>query len=163
MWLSDRRTFLLSATALVAGCGFTPVYGPGGDAEALRGTIVIENPRDPFGFALVRQLERRLGLPSAPRYRLGASIFTTVQELGVTLDQVTTRYNILGRATYRVVDINTEAPIATGSVESFTSYSATGTPVAEQSARADARERLMVILADQIVADLLLTAGDWRQ
>ncbi len=62
MWLSDRRTFLafLAAGALGA-CGFTPVYGPGGTGEGLRGAITIAAPDDREGFELVKQLENRLG------------------------------------------------------------------------------------------------------
>ena len=46
-------------------CGFTPVYGPGGSAENLRGRIAVAAPADEEGFALVRRLEERLGQPQA--------------------------------------------------------------------------------------------------
>ncbi len=161
MLLSDRRTFLLLSLA-ASGCGFTPVYGPDGAAGALQGKIAFDPPRDPPGFALVRQLERRLGLPDAPEYRFSAEIFTGEEELGVTADQTITRYNVLGRANFVLRDLGTGLPVTSGTVESFTSYSATGTPFATQSAREDANDRLMVILADQIVSRLLVSSGEWR-
>jgi LPS-assembly lipoprotein len=43
-------------------------------------------------------------------------------------------------------------------VDSFTSYSATGSTVAGLTAKEDAGRRLMVILADQIVARLMVAA-----
>ncbi|MEM9342461.1 MAG: LPS assembly lipoprotein LptE [Pseudomonadota bacterium] len=157
-----RRTLLLTATAALAACGFTPVYGPQGSAEGLRGSIAIDDPSDPAGFALVRQLERRLGLPNSPTYALSADLFVTEKELGITADQEITRFNILGRARFALRDLSTGAIATSGEVDSFTSYSATGTPFATQTAERDAQDRLMVILADQIVARLLATAGDWR-
>jgi LPS-assembly lipoprotein len=45
--------------------------------------------------------------------------------------------------------------VTSGSVDNFTGYSATGTTVATLAAERDAQERLMTILADQIVTRLL--------
>lgn len=157
----DRRLFLLAG--LAAGCGFTPVYGPGGDAEALRGEIAFDPPRDDDGFELVRALEGRLGLPgSAPRYRLSAGITLSEVGQGITPDEEITRFSILGRVRFRLTDEVTGEIATSGEVDTFTSFSATGTPFATQSARRDARARLMASLADQIVARLLVTSGEWR-
>lgn len=160
MSLSDRRSFLLAAAAL-AGCGFTPVYGPKGSANALSGRIAFDPPNDPAGFALVRHLERRLGIAAAPAYRLSADIAMGEEELGVTADQTITRYNVLGRVDFVLRREGSDAPVTSGTVESFSSYSATGTPFATQTAQNDAKDRLMAILADQIVARLLATASEW--
>ena len=161
MLLSDRRTALF-LTLAAAGCGFTPVYGPDGQASELQGRFAFDPPRDGAGFALVRQLERRLGLSDAPDYRLSAEIFIGEEELGVTADQTITRFNVLGRANFIVRTLGSDLPVTSGTVESFTSYSTTGTPFATESARRDANDRLMVILADQIVSRLLVTAGEWQ-
>ena len=45
--------------------------------------------------------------------------------------------------------------MAGGTVSNFTSYSATGSTVAGLAARQDAARRLMVVLADQVVARML--------
>ena len=161
MWWSDRRGFLISAAAL-GGCGFTPVYGPSGSAEGLTGQIAFDTPRDAEGFELVRHFERRLGLPQSPVYQLSVNLFVTETFLGVTSDQEITRVNVQGRAAFSLRVLATGAEATSGAVDSFTSYSATGTPVATESALRDARDRLMVILADQIVARLLATSGEWR-
>ena len=160
MWWSDRRTFLLGALAL-GGCGFTPVYGPGGVAEGLRGRISFDDPFDRKGFDLVRQLENRLGLPANPTWRLSASIFMSEERIFVTQRGVTNRFQILGRVDYALHEIGTDRTVTSGSVQNFTSYSATRTAVATRAARTDAEARLMVILADQIADELLATAGQW--
>lgn len=159
-WFS--RLALVVGLLFAAGCGFTPVYGPGGSAEALRGQIDIDAPRDISGFALVRHLETRLGLTDAPTYRLKAEIRLEEDELGITTGQEITRYEVLGQVRFAVIDLATGDEVTKGVVENFTSYSATDTAFATRSAQRDARERLMVLLADQIVARLLLTAGEWR-
>lgn len=161
MWLFDRRFVLIAGLAL-AGCGYEPVYGPGGVAEGLRGQIEMDDPIDPEGFALVRQLERRLGLPDGPVYRLSASIALDEDGLGILPDQTITRYNVVGEVAYTLSDLATGEAVKSGVASSFTSYSATGTTVATLSAQRDARERLMVILADQIASELMATAGTWR-
>ena len=68
----DRRTFLLGLTAL-AGCGFEPVYAPGGAGAGLRGRIDIVPPADEEGFALVKRLEARLGAAQTAEYVLDAN------------------------------------------------------------------------------------------
>ncbi|NNF24422.1 MAG: hypothetical protein HKN63_06410 [Rhodobacteraceae bacterium] len=160
---SYNRRLALILIAALAGCGFQPVYGPKGAARDLSGTIEIDPPRDTAGFNLVRQLEDRLGLPSSPTHRLAVDLRVTEEGRGITTDQITTRYNVRGVADYRLFDGQSAALVRSGSVANFTGYATTGTPVATQSAQRDARARLMTILADQIVADLLATAPDWRQ
>lgn len=161
MSLFDRRYVLIGLAAL-AGCGFEPVYGPNGAARGLSGRVGIDPPRDSEGFALVRQLEDRLGHATDPIYRLSAQI--TIDEVGrgITADQIITRFNVRGTVDYTLTEIGTGSVATRGTVANFTGYSTTGTPVATQSARRDARDRLMAILADQIVAELLATAPDWR-
>ena len=157
---SDRRTLLAGALAL-GGCGFTPVYGPGGAAEGLRGRIAFDRPFDREGFDLVRQLENRLGAPADPRWRLSASIRRAQERVAVTSGGVATRYQILGQVDYALREIGTDRTVASGSVETFVTYSATRTAVATRAARRDAEARLMVALADQIADELLATSDRW--
>lgn len=128
----------------------------------MRGRVVVDPPRDTVGFELVRQLEDRLGLAAAAQYRLTAEVFLSEEELGITPDQEITRFNLLGRAVFQLRDIGTDAILSDGELTNFTSYSATGTPFATQTARQSATDRLMSTLADQIVARLLITAPEWR-
>ena len=52
------------------------------------------------------------------------------------------------------------AVLATGQVDNFTSYSASGTTVATLAAQRDAEARLMVILADQVINKLTAEAAN---
>jgi LPS-assembly lipoprotein len=171
MWLS-RRLFLAALVALPA-CGFTPAYGPGGVAEGLRGIIAVDAPSDEEGYYLVRRLEERLGRANAPQYRLSASLKLGQDGLGITQDQEITRYRVGGELTWVLRRTDDDSVAADGLERNFTAYSApvfddtrgsiAGNTVSILTAKRDARERLMVILADQLVARLIATSPAWRQ
>ena len=157
MWLLDRRSFLLGAVALggLSACGFTPVYGPQGEARALLNTVEVDPPRDREGYALVRHIEERLGRTSAPRFGLSIAIQLDEERMAITADNIATRFNLLGKATYALRDMGTGEVVTSGIVESFTGYSTTGSTAATQAASRDASERLMVILGDKIITRLM--------
>ena len=150
---TTRRTALLSLFAFSA-CGFTPVYGPGGSAEGLRGRIAVAAPADEEGFALVRRLEERLGQPRGSDLLLTADIHIGEEPVGFLPDGEISRFNVEGRVDWQLTD-RAGLTVATGSEGSFTSYSATSTTVATSFAQRDARRRLMLILADRVTSDLL--------
>ncbi|MCB2135071.1 MAG: hypothetical protein KDE08_03870 [Rhodobacteraceae bacterium] len=163
MSLSERRTVLIALLGLpLAACGFAPAYGPGGAASGLLDGVVVDAPTDKNGFDLVERLEERLGRPEAARFRLSYDIETTVEGQGITTTNAVTRFRINGRVDYTLVDATGGAPLGRGTVSSFTSYSAFGTPVSTLSSEADASTRLMRLLADQIVTRLIATAGSWN-
>ncbi len=139
----------------LAACGFTPVYAPGGSGARLRGQVVVQEPSTQAGYLLVRQLETQLGRSgSAPRYALDLGLDTQASGLAINAAGDTTRFNLTGRAEYALRDTADGSILTSGTVENFTAYSATGTPVATLAAERDAVERLMVILGDQITARL---------
>ena len=154
MWWSDRRSLLLALPLLAAGCGFTPVYGPGGIGTELRGHILAVEPNSEEDYMLVRRLEEQLGRPADPLYLLDYRIVTAESGQAVTTSGDITRYNLVGRVFYSLVRTSDDAVMAAGDVENFTGYSASGSTVDTLSAERDAVRRLMVILADQLVAEL---------
>lgn len=156
MWpeATPRRAVLLGLLTL-ASCGFAPAYGPGGPGGRLRGRVAVEAPDTPDGFRLRARLEDRLGPAGAAAAVLGVEPLVEVLEAGITPDGAITRYNLEGRAAWRLTT-PAGAVLAEGEATGFTGYSATGTTVATRSAAEDARERLVVLLADEIVARLLL-------
>ena len=153
-----RRSLLLMPLALAA-CGFTPAYGPGGAATALLGTVRVADPKAKDDFDFVERIEERLGRPEDHRYDLTYSIETETLGVGITTDSRTTRYNLRGTIDYRLTETATGTLVASGRVQSFTAYAATGSTVALLAAEEDAAYRLMRILADQIVTRLLASAG----
>ncbi len=127
----------------------------------MMGRVAIDDPGSKTAFDLVGRLEERLGRAAAPVWRLGFSITTESVALGITSSNTITRYNILGTASYALKRIDTGAAVASGKVQNFTSYSASGTVVSTAASERDAYARLMRILADQIVTDLVAGSADW--
>lgn len=152
-----KHLLALPIVALAA-CGFSPVYGTNGSATVLLDNILIEEPKTRNGFLLTKQLETRLGRASEPRFDLGVQITTSEQGLNINSEGDTERFNLLGTAEYTLRDKQTGQIVGSGKVNSFTGYSATGTTVATQAAEQDAQKRLMVILADLIIENLVVTA-----
>ncbi|MEO1637979.1 MAG: LPS assembly lipoprotein LptE [Pseudomonadota bacterium] len=151
-----RRTTLLSLTAL-AGCGFAPIYGDGGN---LRGQFQFDTDDTVAGFQMRAQLEDRLGAPEQPNYVLATRLRTSTRAAAIDPDGDTTRLNIVGTAAWQVTD-GTGAVLGSGEVDAFTSYATTASTIATQSSRDDAEARLASILADMVVARVLLLAQDW--
>lgn len=160
---SDRRIFLLTGLAVMAGCGFAPAYGPGSGGTVLRGRIEIAAPDTRAGYLLIRDLESRLGRSSMARYELVPEIDLDTRAIAIDRRNVAGRFNILGSVRYTLIDRQTGDTVVTGRVENFTAYSARGTPVATRAARRDAEARLMTILADQVVTRLMTTMPDRPQ
>lgn len=154
MWCYSRRAFLGLTT--LAGCGFTPVYAPGSSASMLRGQVQITAPETVEGYRLLQALRDRLGDSTSPAYALQVTLEIGEVAAATTAQGSTTRYTLPGRATYALATLDGTS-LAQGTVDSFTSYSATGTTVATSAAQTDARARLATILADQIVTRLSVT------
>ncbi|MDE0591072.1 LPS assembly lipoprotein LptE [Halocynthiibacter sp. C4] len=152
----SRRYLLgLPVVGLLAACGFTPVYGPEGNAEALRGTIEVKAPSNTNSYNFVKHFEERMGVGAGARYSLNYSISTKTDGVAITQSQETTRYNVIGEATYTLTEIGTGKKLASGKVQSFTSYGSTDFVISTRTSRDDAYRRLMVILADDIIDQLL--------
>ena len=153
----NRRRFLLALAAgpALAGCGFAPAYGPGGSANALQGAVLVETPDSRETYLLTRQIEDRLGRAPAAKYGLSYSLTFTEERMAISATNITSRFNVVGKVTYALRDLTSDEVLTTGTVNSFTGYSTTGSTVATLAAQRSAHERLAVILADQIVTRLI--------
>jgi LPS-assembly lipoprotein len=150
------------ALLALSACGFEPVLAPGGSLDAVWGKVSIAPPNTRADFALRSHLGQRLGGDDGGTYRLTYHVSTSENDAGITPDQVITRRQIKGRASYALADLASGAVLISGDVEGFTSYGTTGTTASTSFARKDAIARLMVILADQIVTQLSISDGIGR-
>lgn len=164
---SNRRTVLVSLAAasglMLAGCGFEPTYGQKGSASGFLGQITVDAPADNRTYLLTRELEDRLGRNLSGAYGLTVSVTTDEDSVGRTITGKTSRYDVIGEATFALRDMATGEVLTSGKTKNYVGYSATGSTVATIAAREDATARLMVILADQVVANLLAYAATRAQ
>ncbi len=149
----NRRALLVFLA--LAGCGFTPALGTGGAARGLIGAVRAVEPETQVDYDFVARIEERLGRSSAPLYDLAYSVSTATEGVGITAEGAITRYNLSGVLDWTLTRSADGARMAGGRVQNFTAYSATGSTVAGLSAQEDAGRRLMRILADQVVMDLM--------
>lgn len=167
MSLSNRRTVLATLAAasglMLAGCGFEPTYGTGGSASRFLNQITLEAPSDNRTYLLVRELEDRLGRNLNGAYGLSVSVTTMEDDIGRTITGTTSRYDVIGEATFALRDLASGEVLTSGKTKNYVGYSATGSTVSAIAAQEDATERLMVILSDQIVANLLAYAANTAQ
>lgn len=169
MWCSDRRGVLALGLTLalggfaLAGCGFKPLYGTGAPAAEMRGRYVLDTPAGQPGFEMRERLLERLGEPSNPLYRVAITLDLQSRGAALTQQDYTTRYDVTGVATYQVIPLAGGAPVLTGTVNSLTGYSAPESEIASAFAslvaERDAEVRIARTLADQIVTQLAVTAG----
>lgn len=156
--LSDRlsRRFALLGLLGLAGCGFAPMYG---DGAATQGIFAFETDESVLGFRLRTRLANRLGQSENPQFVVKATI--KVSERAATITEVndTSRLNVIGAANWSLIDLATNQQIKTGKVEGFTSYSASSSTVATQTAKDDAGARLAIILADLIATRVLVATS----
>ena len=141
----------------LAGCGLSPIYG--GTTMTL-GQFAYETEDSVAAFRLRQRLIERLGETQTPRYVIKTTLDLTQRAAAITEDGDTSRLNVIGVANWSLLDARTGTQLETGTVEGFTSYSATGSTVATQTTRDDARARVGIILADMIVARVLLSLPD---
>ena len=151
----SRRSLLATLPLALAACGFAPAYGTKGKAEALLGTVQAADPTNKNSFDFVQHLEERLGRPTAPIYQLAYTIKTDAISAGITPSGAITRYTITGGLDWTLTRLSDQSRMAGGHIDAFTSYSATGSTVAGQTARSDANLRLMRMLGDDLVLRLM--------
>jgi len=156
---SDRRLFLLSGLALLAGCGFAPVYGPGGGGDALMGEVSVAPLYGRAGFLLTREVETRLGRTQTPRYELRPEIELRSEAIAIDRSNVAARANLIGTVRYTLTELESGTVVDRGTVTNFTGYSTFDTPIVTRVAARDAMERLMQMLADQMLTRLAAAAG----
>jgi LPS-assembly lipoprotein len=151
----SRRAVLAGLLTGPAACGFAPADSVGGSLPRDRIAVDPVDSRD--GFVLTGRLEERLGRPGmAGTWRLGVVLEVEEQAMALTTGNQIDRFNLVGRAEWRLVDTASGATVADGMVRDFTAWSATASTVATLAAERDAHRRLALALADAILADLTL-------
>ena len=146
---------LASLSLLLAGCGFTPLYGEGGAGASLS-RISVATQDDRLGYRLREQLEDTLGWDrNAPAlYRLETVVEQSRRPLGRRIDDTATRYELTVRGAWTLTPVAGGAPL-TGTEAVTTTYAAADQPYAAIAAQQDGEDRAASELARLIRLDLM--------
>ncbi|HEY8190410.1 MAG TPA: LPS assembly lipoprotein LptE [Micavibrio sp.] len=149
------RVLIPGLCILMAGCGFTPLYGSGPasarhEVQDALNSIAIDNIPDRAGQNLRNRLIDRFhtaGTPSSPRYRLTLSPVEENQtDLDITKTADTTRAQLRLSSEATLRDAVTGAVLLTRSLSATTSYNILSsqftTRVSEDNARLNALDDL---------------------
>ncbi len=151
---SKRQSILLLLFTLGAtSCGFTPVYAPDSEAPAKLSEISVAPPKNRrASFQLVSELEKRIGRNVNSDKILEHSISISYESFG--LFNRSNRAQLVGNVTYSVVSTKDGRSLYSGSVNNFVTFVTDGRTTT--SPFDDALERLVTILADQIITELMV-------
>ena len=154
-----RRALALIAvagSALLSGCGFTPLYGETGVGTGLS-RIAVTTPDDRLGYRLREHLEDAFGRDGgglSPLYRLTTEVEQSRRPLGRRIDDTASRYELTVKADWVLTPVSGGAPIK-GSQTTTTTYAAADQPYAAIAAQQDGEDRAAAELARLIRLDLL--------
>ena len=149
MLLFSRRKFLVGSFFLT-GCGYTPVHGTDSKVKKLYNSVFVQAPKDRVEFELVKNLEKQFGKATSRQYAFNYTLRIKEEKAVVSASQTLERYSLVGSLKYSLIKKDGEV-VLTNTAKSFTAYSATGTALATERAKRDAQDRLMVILAEQVL------------
>ena len=150
-----RRGLVAIAGLMLAGCGFTPMYGDAGGGAGLS-RIVVTTQDDRLGYRVREQLEDALGhdASQAPLWRLQTVVEQSRRPLGRRIDDTATRYELTVRGAWTLTPAAGGLPLS-GVETVTTTYAAADQPYAAIAAQQDGEERAAAELARMIRLDLM--------
>jgi LPS-assembly lipoprotein len=163
MWWSDLRRLLLALLLpLVSACGFTPVLGEHG-ANALVEEKLAQISVAPMpgivGVYLRNDLLDRLRAedkPTAASHRLEVGLSSGLVGSLVEPDASVTRYSLMLGASYKLIDLSSNAIVLEGNTEATSAYNVVESEYATLVARRDAERRAAKMLSDDLSLRLAL-------
>jgi LPS-assembly lipoprotein len=152
------RALLLILVLALSGCGLRPVYGGGESSSVAQGLRTIEVGKIPgqVGWLTRNALVDRLGGEAGGqgKYRLEVELDDNITGFGIRGDSATTRERRTLRARYRLVDLANGEVVLDATAGSDAGIDVVSSEYATVAAEQTAVERLVLVIADQIVARL---------
>ncbi|MBV9550089.1 MAG: hypothetical protein JO256_10510 [Alphaproteobacteria bacterium] len=145
---------IIALCALMAACGFHPMYGAGLSPQL--SSIYVEPLAERDGYELRNTLIDLLGSNGemrGKRYRLTLTLRESNQGVALRGDAAITRYNDTLAANFTLTDMNGKV-ITEGSQTGLTAYNVTSSPYATMMAQQDADKRAAQDIAEHIRLDL---------
>jgi len=151
----SRLVILALTAALVAGCGFRPLYSARERESTVDRMAVtkINLIADRIGQELHNELLNHinpLGRPTDPRYALNVELSESQERLAIRKDDVATRANLNLVAQFELVDLESGEAVYRGSSKSTSSFDVLVSTFATLSAENAARRRALRLIGEDI-------------
>ncbi len=143
------------ASALLTGCGVTPLYATPGLSSGLS-SIQVEAPNGRVAYLVRESLDDDLARDknADPAWRLSFTVNQTRDPRGLTINDYAQRYQVGLTIDYTLTNLATGQVAHTGRVISQVSYDAANDPYAGIAARQDSQQRAAADAARKIEIDL---------
>ena len=158
MLLFDKKKYLFALLlgVFVAACSFEPAWmAKDQKAKILWQNIDLKEPKTSNEFHLNRHLASRLGKAEDSELFLKYELFTETKRAALSFDGKANRIRIHGEVKFSVVQNGDNIILISSIVKDSVGYSDAILAVTDQASERDAYARLMVLLGDRIVDELL--------
>lgn len=155
------KKYIITATALfLSACGFTPMHAPqlaGGDLAFKNIRVDLVAPEDIAhdrgAFYVQQSLYDRLGT-SGSKHTLSISPEFSRAGLGISAQDVATRYDIRIRMPYELKDAKTGDVLDSGTISALTTFGAPIDPYGREASEQTATENIARDAADRLLVRL---------
>ena len=145
-------------------CGYQPLLNLNKTNESLfnSGKFEIFSPKNEIGFQIRENLLTDFGLPKNPKYKIMLKNSLERRKSIVTNKNDITRYNLILKTIFKLIEINNNKIILTRIFETETSFSASTniTGFKAQVAKVNAEKRLAYDIAEKIRIEILILEKD---
>ena len=162
-----RALFLAPLAALLAGCGFHPLYAPGGvrasdpDLAAINVLRINDRPGQILALALRENLNPT-GASVPKRWNLVTGLRVTRADLGIQRNATATTSEITVYATFQVQEASSGRVILSSTSSAVGDFDQVVDAYATQVAADDARDRAIREVADEMTLRLAIFVRDQR-
>ena len=164
---SRRALLLASLAAMLAGCGFRPLYAPRGpsdwdpDLAAINVLRITDRPGQILALALRENLNPG-GVSVAKRWDLQTGLRVTRSDLGIQRNATATTSEVTVSAIFAVLDAKTGKTVYSSSSTAVGDFDQVRDAYATQVAADAARDRALREVADEMTLRLSIFVRDQR-
>ena len=158
MLLFDKKKYIFSIllSVFLVGCSFEPAWIAGNNkAKMFWQKIELNEPKTSNEFRLNRYLVSRVGDAKDAEFFLKYELFTETKRTALSFDGKAYRIRIKGKVKFSLIHNRKNIVLLSSSVNDSLGYSDAILVVTDQASERDAYTRLMVLLGDKIIDELL--------
>ena len=152
-----RALFIIAGFGILAACGFKPMHAPatfGGKTYDYSNIAVATTAEEKIDFLLKQSLRDRMGENTNTNYILNISPKLSRRTLGISDDDVASRYDLAMTAKFELVDRKSNDVVYKDSVRAISTFGAPRDPYGTVSAENNATEQVASETADRIIIRL---------